>query len=58
MKNLLDAKEACWALTDSLQVSYVTNSHLVIATTQIKQTKKQDKFKRSIIFMKVNIAGK
>lgn len=35
LQQLLKVQEDCWVNnTDSLQVSYVDNSHLVIATTQ------------------------
>lgn len=42
--------------TDSLQISYVDNSHLVIATTHNEKVE-WNKFKRSILVMKVNIAS-
>ena len=34
LQDLLDAKDTDWNTTDSLQVQYVANSHLVIAAAQ------------------------
>jgi hypothetical protein len=58
VKNLLEAKEDSWNNTASLQFSNAPNSHLMIATTQNEEVKAGSKLKRSIVLMKINIAGK
>lgn len=58
LKQLLEADDkGVHNKTDSLQVSYLSNSHLVIATTQYEKVVKPLFLKkRSIISMKVNLA--
>ena len=55
LQHLLEAKEEVyWTYTDSLQVSYAPNSHIVIATTQNERQLGEDN--RSILLMKVSNA--
>ena len=56
MSDTLEVKEKDESsiLTDSLQVTYVTNSHLVIATTQNEDELKE--YKRSIVLIKFDFA--
>ena len=53
--DLLEAKAVGKNYTDSLQVSNVTNTRLVIATTHNSQYEKV-KFERIILLMKIDIA--
>ena len=54
MKHLLEAKEGIETFTDSLQVSYVANSNILIATTQ-NECEAGD-IEKSILLMKVDLA--
>ena len=57
MKQLLGIKEeGVLNHCDSLDVSFVAKSHLVIATTQNENVENPYTLKKSILLMKVNIA--
>ena len=55
LQHLLEANEDSF-ITDSLQVSYVDNFHLMIATTQHEQEDEEANYETSILMMKIYIA--